>query len=238
MESITTTRKRLECDLSDLGFSGQWFTWNKENLAGNNIRERLDRGVANTKRWELFPSYSVEHLQHNISGHCPILLNTVGRIGGRTLARLFYFHFNVDWVLEENFEEQIVEGWESSGGDVPGKLATLGSKLSRWASMKKAIREGKKQGLQSKLRELNKEEPIDEVLAKITDIKLALNLAVDKEEIFWEQRIRENWLRLGDRNTSFFHKVASGHKKNTIRGLKGKNRKLVYKDGELIEITS
>lgn len=33
-----------ECDLSDLGFSGQWFTWERVKLLDSNIRERLDRG--------------------------------------------------------------------------------------------------------------------------------------------------------------------------------------------------
>lgn len=36
-----------ECWLTDIGFSGPWFTWERENLLETNIRERLDRGVAN-----------------------------------------------------------------------------------------------------------------------------------------------------------------------------------------------
>lgn len=33
-----------DCELNDLGFSGQWFTWERGRLPSNNIRERLDRG--------------------------------------------------------------------------------------------------------------------------------------------------------------------------------------------------
>lgn len=36
-----------ECDLNDIRFTGQWFTWERGNLANNNIRERLDRSLAN-----------------------------------------------------------------------------------------------------------------------------------------------------------------------------------------------
>ncbi|KAA3488997.1 reverse transcriptase [Gossypium australe] len=42
-----------ECQLEDIGYSGAWFTWERGNFAETNIRERLDRGVAN-ERWKIF----------------------------------------------------------------------------------------------------------------------------------------------------------------------------------------
>ncbi|MBA0620387.1 hypothetical protein Godav_006107 [Gossypium davidsonii] len=43
-----------ECLLEDLGYLGVWFTWERGNLPETNIRERLDRGVANDKWRQLF----------------------------------------------------------------------------------------------------------------------------------------------------------------------------------------
>lgn len=41
-------RNALEdCRLMDVGYSGKWFTWERRNLPETNIRERLDRGMAN-----------------------------------------------------------------------------------------------------------------------------------------------------------------------------------------------
>ena len=36
------------------------------------------------------------------------------------------------------------------------------------------------------------------------------------EEISWRQKSREVWLREGDRNTSFFHKMANAHRKRNL----------------------
>lgn len=65
-----------DCDLCDLGFSGQWFTWEKGRLPNNNIRERLDRGVTNSIWWERFSDYTLQHLNNSISDHCPLLLQS------------------------------------------------------------------------------------------------------------------------------------------------------------------
>lgn len=39
-----------------------------------NIRERLDRDVANDKWFELFPEAKISHLPHFHSNHCPLLV--------------------------------------------------------------------------------------------------------------------------------------------------------------------
>ncbi|XP_016676453.1 uncharacterized protein [Gossypium hirsutum] len=55
---MTAFREVLEeCEINNLGFFGQWFTWEMGRLMTNNIRERLDRGVANPKWWDLFPGF-------------------------------------------------------------------------------------------------------------------------------------------------------------------------------------
>lgn len=53
----------------------------------------------------------------------------------------------------------------------------------------------------------------DAVLEEMTNAKLQMNMQVDREGIYWEQRARANWLKNEDRNTIFFHKFASQRKR-------------------------
>ncbi|KAH1081146.1 hypothetical protein J1N35_020907 [Gossypium stocksii] len=80
-------------------------------------------------------------------------------------------------------------------------------------------------------------DPSDEVLAKITDVQLGLNLEADKEEIFWEQQAQVNWLKNGDRNTSFFHKVVfTRQNRSRMTRLDGEDGRWVSKDEEMLQI--
>ncbi|KAK5803056.1 hypothetical protein PVK06_030696 [Gossypium arboreum] len=57
-----------------------------------------------------------------------------------------------------------------------------------------------------KLATLLESDRSDENLAELIDTKIHLNFEIEKNECYWEQRARLNWLKLGDKNTAFFHK--------------------------------
>ncbi|KAH1129185.1 hypothetical protein J1N35_000563 [Gossypium stocksii] len=65
-----------DCELFGLGYSACWYSWEKGNLVENNIRERLDRGVANVKWMECFPTVSIQHLNHSHFDHYPLLIHS------------------------------------------------------------------------------------------------------------------------------------------------------------------
>lgn len=93
--------------------------------------------------------------------------------------------------------------------------------------------------LSYKLSEVNGEELSEKVLAKITEDKLMLNLEAVREELFWEQRVRVNWLRMGDRNTSFFQSFASSRKRmNVVKGLEDRNGACVSGEEEMVGLAT
>ncbi|KAA3488819.1 reverse transcriptase [Gossypium australe] len=94
----------------------------------------------------------------------------------------------------------------------------------------------KKEILTSKLAKLLEEDRDDENLAEIIDTKIHLNMEIDKDESYWKQRARINWLKLGDKNTSFFHKQATQRKKrNLIQKLQSEDGREVEDNEKMME---
>lgn len=78
----------------------------------------------------------------------------------------------------------------------------------------------------------------DNNLAELIDTKINSNMVFEKEERYWEQRARLNWLKLGERNTGFFHSQATQRqRKNKIRMLQKANGRVTGDFQEMEEIT-
>ncbi|KAA3462805.1 reverse transcriptase [Gossypium australe] len=116
-------------------------------------------------------------------------------------------------------------------------MTILANGLNVWASTMQTKRKGVVDRLNRKLEKLNEEERTEETLVEIMEVKLHLNMEIDKEERYWEQRARSNWLQLGDKNTSFFHKHASQRRRiNRIRGLQRVDGSLATNEREIEEV--
>jgi exonuclease III len=88
------------CNLTDLGFLGDAFTWRR-----GRIRERLDRAVANQDWRDLFPLAGVINEDFWKSDHRPITVDSehfdVAQIragGGKRM-------FEAKWLIEESFDD-------------------------------------------------------------------------------------------------------------------------------------
>ena len=63
-----------ECNLLDLGFSRNKFTWSRTYPNGGMVWERLDRAVCTMEWYDLFLSTSVQTLTCVSSDHNPICI--------------------------------------------------------------------------------------------------------------------------------------------------------------------
>ncbi|GMI87724.1 hypothetical protein HRI_002441700 [Hibiscus trionum] len=203
------------CSLSDIGYSGSWYTWERGRTQANNIRERLDRGVGNGVWWDLFPNFTLNHMTHTISDHCPLLLDTTGAL---RLACNWPCKFEACWLAEDSCEPEVLKLWNESERLIPDRLNHVCRGLNNWFREIRRLKSTTVDDLRKRLEQLWSMDPSDEVLGEIIETKLSLNLEADKDEVYWEQRARANWLRNGDRNTAFFHRFASGRRrKNRIK---------------------
>lgn len=72
----------------------------------------------------------------------------------------------------------------------------------------------------------------------INNIKRELMLAYKEEEIFWRHKRREKWLKLGDRNSKFFHlSVKANRSKRYLMKLKDKQGQDQWSDAAKAEVT-
>ncbi|KAA3461183.1 reverse transcriptase [Gossypium australe] len=213
---IEAFRNTLEdCRLIDVGYFENWFTWERGNLPETNIREHLDRGVANVNWMFMFPEANIQHLVHFTSDHCPLLITTNKE---ENRSRWETFKFEAWWIMEETFKTEVKFIWDTASSDLLQKLEYLKTGLKKWATQNGLSRKRKKELLTSRLSVLMEVERTDNNLAELIDTKLQLNFEINKDESYWEQRARVNWLKLGDRNTAFFHSIATQKRqKNCIQ---------------------
>jgi hypothetical protein len=120
-----------DCELEDLGFSGDPFTWKR-----GRIRERLDR-VATNNAWNIMhPGALVKHLGYAHSDHRPILLDTEHAVmhGQRNSNSR---KFEAKWFKEKDFRDVVQKAWVDasvavSDGGILAKLGHLHGALHDW----------------------------------------------------------------------------------------------------------
>lgn len=61
------------CELMDIGYSGDKYTWRRGKKGRNQIKERLDRFLINYPMSIMAPNIKVNHLNFLSSDHRPIM---------------------------------------------------------------------------------------------------------------------------------------------------------------------
>ncbi|KAK5839247.1 hypothetical protein PVK06_008022 [Gossypium arboreum] len=150
-----------------------------------------------------------------------------------------FFRFEAKWCLDGSFEDVLRRYWNGFSGNVLGKLENLGQQLQRWSNSKDRDIKEYRRKYDERLNFLYNQDQSDDILAKITDIYLGLNLEADQEELYWEQRTRINWLKNSDRNTNFFHTIAvQRNLRGKIKELEGANGEKIYTNEDMLKVAS
>ena len=224
-------RQTLEdCDLHDLGFVGDVFTWKNHHFSATSyIRERLDRAVANSAWRCLFPLVRVINGEPRHSDHRPIIVEVGDREDARKYKPMEIMHkFEARWLEEEECMSRAEEAWLSSLGDGEVNMMQLQKRVlgELWTWDREVLGELQKRINKARkdLERCRRSNITQEQVNREHVLRFKLERLQDQLHIYWKQRAHNTWLIKGDRNTKFFHAYASERRRvNFVKILKDDN---------------
>ncbi|XP_028110763.1 uncharacterized protein LOC114309252 [Camellia sinensis] len=205
-------------ELLDLPMLGRQFTWCNSNEGER--WSRIDRALMSTE-WVEKLNLKLWGLERSVSDHCPLLLVEDGRDWG---PRPFWF-INA-WTSHPKFGEVVKKSWVDSaftgwaGFIIMNKLKVLRSVLKKWNvevfgnvthSLKTAEEELHAIGLVAESRRLMQNE-----VKRRREVRKEVWSLNRREEWLWRQKSRVNWSLKGDKNTRFFHVIATSRQNRNL----------------------
>ncbi|GAU46013.1 hypothetical protein TSUD_401350 [Trifolium subterraneum] len=214
---------RVSCDdflfwsnahsLTHLPTMGTQLTWNNGRLGSEYVALRLDRTICNMEWINLWHKISCYSLVRNSSDHHPILFSQELFATQHALP----FRFFKVWLEHEDCARVVKDIW---GKHVIGSpMARLQQKLKR---LKKALKDWNRNifvnmhnNVDIAVSEVNRIQLLidsgdvsDELMLQDYQAQLILSKALIQHDNFWREKARSQHFIYGDRNTSYFHRLA------------------------------
>lgn len=198
--------------LFDLRYIGPTLTW-INSRPENPISKKLDRLMVNNSLVSSFPDVLASFLPPNFSDHSPCVIDLAFNL---PLAGTQPYKFQNYLIKHPGFAQLLQDAWIQAG-NVSQTLTQLCWKLKQIKSDLKLLNKENYSKIQERASETNGLLQIAQVQAlqdpcPITfqaekDLHQKWNFLREIEEMFFRQKSRINWLREGDLNTTFFHRI-------------------------------
>ncbi|WKA01530.1 hypothetical protein VitviT2T_019810 [Vitis vinifera] len=226
-----------ECELLNPPLRNASFTWS--NMQESPVCKRLDRFLYSNEWGLLFPKGLQEALIRRTSDHWPIVMDTNPFMWGPTP-----FRFENMWLQHTNFKENLRDWWSGFQGNgweghkFMRRLQYVKAKLKEWNKFSFGELKEKKKSILNDLANFDAIEQEGglnpDLLSQRALRKGELEELILREEIHWRQKAKVKWVKEGDCNSKFYHKVANGRRnRKYIKELENE-RGLVLKNAESI----
>ncbi|KAJ1404644.1 Reverse transcriptase zinc-binding domain [Sesbania bispinosa] len=220
------------CNLMEINSKGPFLTWQR-----GTVKERLDRVVC-TADWRLmFDQATIINLALPTSDHCGLWLNLAPNSSHLRIHKPF--KFLASWISHPDFKDQVTKVWLPNR-DWSQNLTQFQENLKEWNYSVFGNIFNQKKHILSRL------EGIDRKLLEgsnpfLSDLRSKLwhdyESIISREEEYWFQQARVNWLKLGDRNTHFYHQTAIIKRvRNRIDAIQDENNQWVFEDDKIRSI--
>ncbi|CAN1220819.1 hypothetical protein LINGRAPRIM_LOCUS65 [Linum grandiflorum] len=192
--------------LHDIHPLGPFFTWTNKQTPDTLVR--LDRFLASSDWLRLFPKGTITNLSDVGSDHRAILY-----LHHRLSAPPCYFSFENRWTTNQEAKEIIQTAWASSKPTgsclfrLHKKLAATRYALVNWQKLGTSNSHRMIKTLKNRVQDLHLSYPRQ--WEEIRQTELSLKSALRLENEFWSTKARINWDIKGDRNTSYFQRIAN-----------------------------
>lgn len=238
INSFDTPMVELRDIFSDLGifdirYNGPRFTWSNK-CPSSPIAKKLDRVLVNHQWIASFPNSQAFFNPPEFSDHSPAILDLAVALPTSGTKPFKFFNYLTKHPL---FYQTVHAAWNQAGG-IAWDLSHLCVKLKIIKRDLKNLNKDNFSNIQDRVRDANSllkiaqvnslNDPSSENFKEEKELHDRWEFLRTIEESYFRQRSRINWLREGDHNTSFFHRLTQV--RNSINSI----RSFCLSTGEII----
>jgi hypothetical protein len=146
-----------------------------------------------------------------MSDHNPILLvfGTNNDFREDSRPKVHIKRFKNGWIQEQACYQIVKETWRHTSGGIPNKLQSVMERTHNWGKTNYGHIPRKIKEIQTMIHKLKSLTPTSDEITQMHPLESNLDNLLIKEEQWWAQRAKINWLLHGDKNCKFFHFKAS-----------------------------
>ncbi|KAL5180906.1 Exocyst complex component SEC6 [Glycine soja] len=208
--------------LEEVRSIGRNFTWYRPN---GSVMRKLDRFFLSDNWLDHWPDTTQFVLDRDFSDHCPILLRSKIIDWGPKPFKIMDW-----WMQDKGFQDMVALKWNNyhpngwGGYALKQKVKFIKDCIRQWSYSNGVITAKKIQDLKKELNAL--EVGINDRILSPAEVELKKSLqeqlwyAANAYESMLRQKARVKWLKEGDRNSAYFHKMINHRRRhNAIQGL-------------------